>query len=160
MVGNSGITSERLRLVIASATPLDAPVKLPNHKETGRAFFLERRELGAINTGGPGEVSVSQFPGSHSNLTYLVRHADREYVLRRPPFGSKVKSAHDMGREFGVLSKLSAVYDRAPKPFAYANNWCAMCPTFPIRKRCAMKPRNALQIFARVTKAKKACNRS
>jgi aminoglycoside phosphotransferase (APT) family kinase protein len=68
---------------------------------------------------GPGEISVSQFPGGHSNLTYLVRHGEREYVLRRPPFGSKVKSAHDMGREFNVLTKLSAVYDRAPKPFAY-----------------------------------------
>jgi aminoglycoside phosphotransferase (APT) family kinase protein len=68
---------------------------------------------------GPGAVSVSQFPGGHSNLTYLVRHGDREYVLRRPPFGSKVKSAHDMGREFTVLSKLWSVYDRAPRPYAY-----------------------------------------
>jgi len=68
---------------------------------------------------GAGAVSVEQFPGGHSNLTYLVHHGDREYVLRRPPFGSKVKSAHDMGREFTVLTKLSAVYDRAPRPFAY-----------------------------------------
>ena len=68
---------------------------------------------------GAGAVSVAQFPGGHSNLTYLVRHGDREYVLRRPPFGSKVKSAHDMGREFTVLTNLSEVYDRAPRPFAY-----------------------------------------
>jgi aminoglycoside phosphotransferase (APT) family kinase protein len=68
---------------------------------------------------GPGAVSVSQFPGGHSNLTYLVRHGDHEYVLRRPPFGSKVKTAHDMGREFTVLSKLWSVYDRAPRPYAY-----------------------------------------
>jgi aminoglycoside phosphotransferase (APT) family kinase protein len=68
---------------------------------------------------GAGAVSVAQFPGGHSNLTYLVHHGDTEYVLRRPPFGSKVKSAHDMGREYTVLSKLSAVYARAPRPFAY-----------------------------------------
>ena len=68
---------------------------------------------------GPGEVSISQFPGGHSNLTYLVRHGDREYVMRRPPFGSKVKSAHDMGREVAVLSKLAPVYDRAPKVIAF-----------------------------------------
>jgi aminoglycoside phosphotransferase (APT) family kinase protein len=68
---------------------------------------------------GPGAVTVSQFPGGHSNLTYLVRHGDREFVLRRPPFGSKVKSAHDMGREYTVLSKLAPVYDRAPQPYAY-----------------------------------------
>jgi aminoglycoside phosphotransferase (APT) family kinase protein len=68
---------------------------------------------------GAGEVTVAQFPGGHSNLTYLVRHGERDYVLRRPPFGNKVKSAHDMGREFTVLTKLSGVYDCAPRPFAY-----------------------------------------
>jgi aminoglycoside phosphotransferase (APT) family kinase protein len=72
------------------------------------------RELGAH-----GAVSVEQFPGGHSNLTYLVHHGDREYVLRRPPFGSKVKSAHDMGREVSVLSKLAPVFDRAPRVIAY-----------------------------------------
>ena len=71
------------------------------------------RELGD----GP-EISVEQFPGGHSNLTYLVHHGDREYVLRRPPFGSKVKSAHDMGREVAVLGKLAPVYDRAPRVLA------------------------------------------
>jgi aminoglycoside phosphotransferase (APT) family kinase protein len=68
---------------------------------------------------GPGELTIAQFPGGHSNLTYLVRHGDQEYVLRRPPFGSKVKSAHDMGREVTVLTRLAAVYDRAPRPLAY-----------------------------------------
>ncbi len=66
-----------------------------------------------------GVVSVQQFPGGHSNLTYLVRHGDKEYVLRRPPFGSKVKSAHDMGREVKVLTALAPVYFRAPKVIAY-----------------------------------------
>src|ERR1700689_4445847 len=54
----------------------------------------------------PGPISVEQFPGGHSNLTYLLRLGDREFVLRRPPFGSKVRSAHDMAPEFFVLSKL------------------------------------------------------
>lgn len=75
--------------------------------------YLER-EIGAH-----GAVSLEQFPGGHSNLTYLVRHGEREYVLRRPPFGSKVKSAHDMGREVAVLSKLAPVFDRAPHVIAY-----------------------------------------
>src|SRR3954467_554672 len=69
--------------------------------------------------GAQGVVTAEQFPGGHSNLTYLVHHGDREYVLRRPPFGSKVKSAHDMGREGTVLSALAPVYARAPKVFAY-----------------------------------------
>lgn len=38
--------------------PTGAPVQLENHRETGRATFLERRELGAINTGGAGTATV------------------------------------------------------------------------------------------------------
>jgi 4-deoxy-L-threo-5-hexosulose-uronate ketol-isomerase len=42
------------RFVVGGVMPGPAPLELPNHKETGRAFFLEQRELGAINTGGSG----------------------------------------------------------------------------------------------------------
>jgi aminoglycoside phosphotransferase (APT) family kinase protein len=45
-------------------------------------------------------LQVEQFPSGHSNLTYLLRVGDRELVLRRPPFGAKIKTAHDMGREY------------------------------------------------------------
>jgi aminoglycoside phosphotransferase (APT) family kinase protein len=93
----------------------DTPKQIREGEELDTAklsAYLERQF-------GAGEVTVAQFPGGHSNLTYLVRHGERDYVLRRPPFGNKVKSAHDMGREFTVLTKLSAVYDRAPRPFAY-----------------------------------------
>jgi aminoglycoside phosphotransferase (APT) family kinase protein len=62
-----------------------------------------------------GHFSVTQFPSGHSNLTYCVQLGDRQMVLRRPPFGSRVKSAHDMGREFHVLSKLHDTYPPAPK---------------------------------------------
>jgi aminoglycoside phosphotransferase (APT) family kinase protein len=65
------------------------------------------------------EIKISQFPGGSSNLTYCIKIGDEEYVLRRPPFGNQVKSAHDMSREFNVLSKLSAVYKPAPKPLIY-----------------------------------------
>jgi 4-deoxy-L-threo-5-hexosulose-uronate ketol-isomerase len=44
------------RLFVAGVMPAAGAVELPNHKETGRAFFLERRELGAINVGGAGKV--------------------------------------------------------------------------------------------------------
>jgi len=46
------------RLVLGGVMPTGAPVELENHRETGRASFLERRELGAINTGAPGTVTV------------------------------------------------------------------------------------------------------
>ncbi|HSK71964.1 MAG TPA: phosphotransferase family protein [Pyrinomonadaceae bacterium] len=66
-----------------------------------------------------GEIEISQFPAGSSNLTYCIRIAGEEYVLRRPPFGNQVKTAHDMSREFEVLSKLSKVYKPAPKPLIY-----------------------------------------
>lgn len=65
------------------------------------------------------DIAILQFPGGSSNLTYCVNIGNEEYVLRRPPFGNQVKSAHDMSREFNVLSKLSTVYKPAPKPFIY-----------------------------------------
>lgn len=68
------------------------------------------------------EIEISQFPGGSSNLTYCIKIADEEYVLRRPPFGNQVKSAHDMSREFNVLDKLSEVYQPAPKPLIYCND--------------------------------------
>lgn len=91
----------------------------PRPIRSGEELDLAKLSAYLAHQFGAGTVSVEQFPGGHSNLTYLVHHGDREYVLRRPPFGSKVKSAHDMGREFTVLTKLAAVYDRAPRPFAY-----------------------------------------
>jgi aminoglycoside phosphotransferase (APT) family kinase protein len=69
-----------------------------------------------------GSLTIRQFPSGHSNLTYSVKLGDHEMVLRRPPFGSKVKTAHDMGREFRVLSKLHDVYPPAPKVLAYCDD--------------------------------------
>jgi aminoglycoside phosphotransferase (APT) family kinase protein len=60
-----------------------------------------------------GALIVRQYPSGHSNLTYSLQIGSREMVLRRPPFGSKVKTAHDMGREYRVLSKLHAHYPPA-----------------------------------------------
>jgi aminoglycoside phosphotransferase (APT) family kinase protein len=52
----------------------------------------------------------------------LVRVGNRETVLRRPPFGSKVKSAHDMAREYRVLSKLHSAYPPAPEVLLYCDS--------------------------------------
>jgi len=69
-----------------------------------------------------GPLAAEQFPSGHSNLTYLVRLGNREMVLRRPPFGSKVKTAHDMGREYRVLSKLHSAYPEAPRVLLFCND--------------------------------------
>src|SRR5262249_11998424 len=57
------------------------------------------------------------------------------YVLRRPPFGSKVKSAHDMGREHRILSKLYAVYPLAPEPIAFCEDESVIGAKFYMMRR-------------------------
>jgi aminoglycoside phosphotransferase (APT) family kinase protein len=69
-----------------------------------------------------GELVVRQYPSGHSNLTYSVQLGSREMVLRRPPFGSKVKTAHDMSREYRVLSKLHAHYPPAPHALLFCED--------------------------------------
>jgi aminoglycoside phosphotransferase (APT) family kinase protein len=69
-----------------------------------------------------GPFTVEQFPSGHSNLTYRIRLGNREMVLRRPPFGSKVKSAHDMAREYRVLSKLYSAFPTAPRVLLYSDD--------------------------------------
>ena len=50
--------------------------------------------------------SVELIAGGRSNLTYLVTAAEKELVLRRPPLGHVLPTAHDMTREFTVISAL------------------------------------------------------
>ena len=81
------------------------------------------------------ELSIQQFPSGHSNLTYLVRAGAREYVLRRPPYGSRVKTAHDMGREYRVLSKLHVAYPLAPEPLIHCDDESVLGAPFYVMRR-------------------------
>jgi len=82
-----------------------------------------------------GAIEVEQFPKGHSNLTYLLRIGGNELVLRRPPFGAKIKSGHDMGREFKVLSGLYPVFNRVPKPWVYCEDESVLGSSFYIMER-------------------------
>ncbi|MHB8419754.1 MAG: phosphotransferase family protein, partial [Myxococcales bacterium] len=93
------------------------------------AGWLER------TLGKSGPLEVQQFPGGHSNLTYLVSFAGEPYVLRRPPFGSQVKSAHDMGREHRILSRLQGVFPRAPRPIAFCEDERVLGAKFYLMQR-------------------------
>jgi aminoglycoside phosphotransferase (APT) family kinase protein len=90
------------------------------------------RETLSLDTDG---LQIEQFPGGHSNLTYLLRLADQELVLRRPPFGSHVKSAHDMSREHFVLSRLAPVFPRAPAPVHFCQDPSIIGDAFYLMKR-------------------------
>jgi aminoglycoside phosphotransferase (APT) family kinase protein len=82
-----------------------------------------------------GPITARQFRKGHSNLTYLVRIGDREAVLRRAPFGAKVKSAHDMTREWNLLTALRGVYPRAPRPLAFCDDESVLGARFYLMER-------------------------
>jgi aminoglycoside phosphotransferase (APT) family kinase protein len=69
-----------------------------------------------------GELKIEQFPSGYSNLTYLLRAGEREFVLRRPPLGANVKTAHDMAREYHVLARLHPVYGKVPRPILFCDD--------------------------------------
>jgi aminoglycoside phosphotransferase (APT) family kinase protein len=78
--------------------------------------------LSAHLPGLEGPLMVEQFPAGFSNLTYLLRAGDRELVLRRPPIGAKIKTAHDMSREYRILSHLHPVYKKVPRPLLFCED--------------------------------------
>tara|TARA_B110000211_G_C13995789_1_gene516124 strand:+ start:1 stop:981 length:981 start_codon:yes stop_codon:yes gene_type:complete len=80
-------------------------------------------------------LEVLQFPSGYSNLTYLLKLGKKELVLRRPPHGAKIKSGHDMGREFRILSGLHPIYNKVPKSFLYCEDLTVIGAQFYIMER-------------------------
>jgi len=79
--------------------------------------------------------AVEQFPGGHSNLTYLVRFGGTELVLRRPPLGPVAPTAHDMAREFRWLSAVHPSYPLAPRAFALCDDVSIVGSIFYVMER-------------------------
>jgi aminoglycoside phosphotransferase (APT) family kinase protein len=82
-----------------------------------------------------GELLAQQFPSGYSNLTYLLRFGERELVLRRSPFGAKIKTAHDMAREYRILSSLIQVYPKVPRPLLYCDDESIIGAPFYVMER-------------------------
>jgi aminoglycoside phosphotransferase (APT) family kinase protein len=82
-----------------------------------------------------GAPQISQFPGGASNLTYLLQYPEQELVLRRPPFGHKAKSAHDMGREYRILNQLNAGFPYCPKAYVHCTDESVIGSEFYVMQR-------------------------
>jgi aminoglycoside phosphotransferase (APT) family kinase protein len=97
-----------------------APIRPGEEFDLKRLEDYLRAHLSDLITQSPPDGSlmeVEQFPGGHSNLTYLVRFGRQEFVLRRPPFGPVAPTAHDMPREYRLLVAISPHFPLAPRPF-------------------------------------------
>ncbi|MGW7681329.1 phosphotransferase family protein [Kribbella sp. NPDC054772] len=82
-----------------------------------------------------GLPEVKQFSGGASNLTYLLRYDGHELILRRPPAGTKAKSAHDMGREFRIQKGLKPVFRYVPEMVAHCNDDAVIGSEFYVMER-------------------------
>ena len=74
------------------------------------AYLAENLDGFTKNT----ELSIKQYAGGASNLTYLLEWHDKGIILRTAPIGVNIKSAHDMSREYNVLQKLNSHFKYAP----------------------------------------------
>ncbi len=99
---------------------IDQPAPIRKGEELDRERLL--RYLREEFSDEDGQLKIEQFPRGFSNLTYSIRFGERILVLRRPPFGAKIKSAHDMSREYTILSNLANVYPKVPKPLLYCDD--------------------------------------
>lgn len=100
---------------------------------------LDMRRLGDYLAGKlPGSdqtLAVRQFGGGAANLTYLLDYGAQQYVLRRPPLGPVAASAHDMGREYRVLSVLHQAYPYAPRAFLFCDDLSVIGAPFFVMER-------------------------
>jgi aminoglycoside phosphotransferase (APT) family kinase protein len=80
-------------------------------------------------------ITLEQFPGGHSNLTYLLRTPAREYVLRRGPLGPVAPKAHDMAREFTVLKAVHPHFAPAPEVFHLCEDTSIIGAVFFVMER-------------------------
>jgi aminoglycoside phosphotransferase (APT) family kinase protein len=113
------------------------PVRASEQLEWPRLAAYLRAELPKRADGfdASAEMEVEQFPGGHSNLTYLLRFGEREFVLRRPPFGPVPPRAHDMARECRLLAGVHPVFLLAPRPYLLCDDLAVAGFVFYVMER-------------------------
>jgi aminoglycoside phosphotransferase (APT) family kinase protein len=90
-------------------------------------------------------IELEQFPNGHSNLTYLLRIAGREYVLRRPPLGPVAPKAHDVVREYRVLRAVHPYFPEAPEALTLCEDATVLgAPFFVMERRKGAVLREAI----------------
>ncbi|MGP5100146.1 phosphotransferase family protein [Psychrobacter celer] len=86
-----------------------------------------------------GESTVTQFSGGASNWTYRLQYegtgAEQDLILRRPPKGTKAKSAHDMVREYTVQKALKDAYPYVPNMVALCTDESVIGADFYVMER-------------------------
>ncbi|MDY6456059.1 phosphotransferase family protein [Acinetobacter faecalis] len=82
-----------------------------------------------------GPVEVTQYSGGASNWTYRLKYENADLILRRPPKGTKAKSAHDMSREYHVQRALAEYYPVVPEMVLLCQDESVIGCDFYVMKR-------------------------
>lgn len=96
------------------------------------AYLADKRDILGV---GDAPLSLRQFGGGMANLTYELNFGEKQFVLRRPPLGPVAKSAHDMGREYKVLSRLHEVFPLAPRAYLFCDDHSVVGSDFFVMAR-------------------------
>ena len=73
--------------------------------------------------------------GGKSNLTYRISDGASSWILRRPPVGKLLPSAHDMGREYRMMSALGGTAVPVPVMYAYCDDAEVLGAPFYVMER-------------------------
>jgi aminoglycoside phosphotransferase (APT) family kinase protein len=120
---------------IETAAPEVAPVRPGECLDWAALDAWLRPRLVEVLAGADGPLEVLQFPNGSANLTYLLRIGAHELVLRRPPMGQLAPGAHDMRREYRVLSRLWRHFDRAPRAYVFCGDPAVLGADFFVMER-------------------------
>lgn len=97
-----------------------------------------------------GPLRVELLSGGRSNLTYLLTDGHGRWVLRRPPLGHVLATAHDMGREFRMLRALHPTAVPVPEPIVSAGPEVIGAPFYVMAftEGAVLRDRRDLEAFA------------
>ena len=86
------------------------------------------------------DLRATLIAGGRSNLTYAVTDGTQEWIVRRPPLGHVLATAHDMAREYRVMSALQDTGVPVPRTFAMCTDPAVLGADFYVMEHCAGTP--------------------
>jgi aminoglycoside phosphotransferase (APT) family kinase protein len=98
-------------------------------------YLRERLPGVAAGAAAADSIEIERHLAGHSNETFFVHMDGREFVLRRPPRGAFLPTAHDVGREYRVLSALAETSVRAPRPILMCDDASVIGAPFYLMER-------------------------
>ncbi|NQD39801.1 phosphotransferase family protein [Glutamicibacter halophytocola] len=94
---------------------------------------------GAVEGAGTG-LGATLIAGGKSNLTYALSDGDKEWILRRPPLGHVLATAHDMAREYRIISALADTGVPVPRAYAFCEDQQVLGAPFYLMERVEGTP--------------------